>query len=144
MKSIRLLLLALLGALALIPAVLNAGDHRHGAQATDLTVPQRKFLSNYEDVRAALAADDLEAAKRSAAKISESQAAMQLSRAPTLNAARVAFKKMSSEALRIAEDRAGYFVAHCPMALSDWLEVTTKISNPYLGRRMSNCGTIKK
>ena len=144
MKSIRMLLLASLAPFALSPAALFAADHgSHGAHPAELTKAQTKFLANYEGVRASLAADDLEAAKRSAANITESQAATQLSKAPSLNAGRVAFKKLSAEAIQIAKGHEGYYVANCPMAGSDWIQVTTKISNPYLGREMATCGSIK-
>lgn len=144
MKSIRILLFASLAPLALSPAALFAADHgSHGAHAVELTKAQTKFLANYEGVRAALAADDLEAAKRSAANISESQTAAQLSKAQSLNAARVAFKKLSAEAIQIAKGHEGYYVANCPMAGSDWVQVTTKISNPYLSREMVTCGSIR-
>lgn len=145
MKSIRVLLLASLAPLALSTAALYAADHGHGsgAHVAELTKAQTKFLANYEGVRSALAADDLEAAKRSAANITESQNAAQLSKAPSLNAARVAFKKLSAEAIQLAKGHEGYYVANCPMAGSDWLQATTQISNPYLGRQMSTCGSIK-
>lgn len=144
MKSIRILLFASLAPLALSSAALYAADHgSHGAHAAELTKSQTNFLANYEGVRAALAADDLEAAKRSAANITKSQTAAQLSKASSLDAARVAFKKLSTEAIQIAKGHQGYYVANCPMAGSDWLQATTKISNPYLGREMATCGSIK-
>ena len=144
MKSIRILLFASLAPLALSSAALYAADHgSHGAHAAELTKAQTKFLANYEGVHAALAADDLEAAKRSAANITESQSAAQLSKAQSLDAARVAFKKLSAEAIQIAKGHDGYYVANCPMAGRDWIQLTTKISNPYLGREMDTCGSIK-
>lgn len=146
MKFVRVLFFASLAPLALSSTALHAADHghgSHGAQAVELTKAQTKFLANYEGVRAALAADDLDAAKRSAANIADSEAARQLSKASSLNAARVAFKKLSAEAIQLAKGHEGYYVANCPMAGSDWLQTTTKISNPYLGRQMSTCGSIK-
>lgn len=145
MKSIRVLLLASLAPLALSSAV-YAADHghgSHGAQPAELTKAQTKFLANYEGVRSALTADDLDAAKRSAGNITESQNAAQLSKAASLNAARVAFKKLSTEAIQIAKGHEGYYVVNCPMAGSDWLQTNTTIGNPYLGRQMSTCGSIK-
>jgi hypothetical protein len=148
MKSNRILLIASLASLALLSTALYAADSaqgrgEHSAHAAELTKAQTKFLANYEGVRAALAADNLEAAKRSAANITESQAAAQLSKASSLNAARVAFKKLSAEAMQIAKGHDGYYVANCPMAGRDWIQVTTRISNPYLGREMVTCGSIK-
>jgi len=146
MKSIRVLLIVSLAPLALSSPALYAADHghgSHGAQAAELTKAQSKFLANYEGVRSALATDDLDAAKRSAANIADSEAARQLSNASSLSAARVAFKKLSADAIQLAKGHEGYYVANCPMAGSDWLQTTTTISNPYLGRQMSTCGSIK-
>lgn len=144
MKSIRVLLLALITPLALSSAAVHAAGHgSHGADTAELTKAQTKFLANYESVRAALAIDDLEGAKRSAANVTGSQAATQLSKAPSLQAARTAFKKLSTEAIQLARGHEGYYVANCPMAGNDWLQINTTISNPYYGREMSTCGSIK-
>lgn len=143
MKCIRVLLFA---SLALSSTAVYAADHglgSHGAQPAELTKTQTKFLANYEGIRSALTSDDLEAAKRSAANITDSPTAKQLSNASSLNAARIAFKKLSAEAIQLAKGHDGYYVANCPMAGSDWLQTGPKIGNPYLGRQMSTCGSIK-
>lgn len=151
MKSIHILLITSLTSLAFPAGVYAANDvadmgmpgHEHHSSAAELTKEQTKFLTNYESVRAALAADNLDVAKRSAANIIESPAATQLSKASSLNDARVAFKKLSDQAVTLAKGQAGYYVANCPMVGSDWVQTTTKISNPYLGAKMSTCGTVK-
>lgn len=146
MKSIRTLLLVSLATLSLSPLAARAAEHDHGghsAHATELTKSQMNFLASYEEIRAALAADNLDDAKRSASKITQSQSAAQLSKATSLNTARVAFKKLSGEAIQITKGREGYYIVNCPMTGSDWLQTTTIINNPYLGKQMSTCGSIK-
>ena len=151
-------LLALLAGLA-------ASAHESGAP---LTAPQKTFLAHYEVVRAALAADDLVAAKIAAAALAaepipappvpptpeqaERQAAFaatvkKLAAADSLVAARDAFKALSKRAVHVAQGQPGYHVAHCPMVPDDagrWVQTSLEISNPYLGKRMPACGSIEK
>lgn len=150
MKSARLLLFAALAPFAFPLTALNAADsmpdmpgHDHQAHRAVLTDAQKKFLSSYETVRAALAVDNLAGAKAAAANIAASVPAAQLAKATSLNAARVAFKKLSEDAVQIAKGQEGFYVATCPMVGSDWVQTTDKISNPYLGREMPTCGSIK-
>ena len=61
-------------------------------------------------------------------------------------AARGAFKALSRRAIHLAEGREGYHVAHCPMVSKDegyWVQITKAISNPYFGKAMLICGSIK-
>lgn len=146
MKSIRMLLVLSLAPLASLPAALSAGEYgheNHAARAAGLTKAQVQFLANYENIRAALAADDLEAAKRAAAAITDAPVATQLTKAPSLNEARTAFRKLSGQAVMLVKGQAGYYVASCPMAGDDWVQTTAKVSNPYLGEKMPTCGSIK-
>ena len=147
MKSIRILLIT-----SLVPLIFPAGVYAatatqghgdHNEHAAQLTKAQIKFLANYEGIRAALAADDLDAAKRSAANITNSQPATQMTKAASLNAARVAFKKLSADAIQLVKGQDGYHIANCPMAGSDWVQTTKRISNPYFGWEMATCGSIK-
>jgi hypothetical protein len=110
---------------------------------------QRTFLSQYESVRAALASDDLSAAKQAATTItaaSNSTNAKTLAAAETLPAAREAFKGLSQEALKASAGQPGYYHAHCPMVPNDegdWVQTSKKISNPYFGKKMATCGSIE-
>lgn len=146
MKIPRILIIASLSPLGLATG-LNAAEtmsgHEHHAHASALTDAQKQLLAGYETIRAALATDDLDGAKTAAAALSELPAAAQLAKADSLNSARVAFKKLSNQAVRLAKGQAGYYVAHCPMAGSDWVQTTTKLSNPYLGPKMATCGHIQ-
>lgn len=152
MKIIRNLIIAslpLLGAATGLYAADDMADmpmpgHEHrGSHAPALTEAQEHFLSGYEAVRAALAADDLDAAKTAAVALTDSPPAASLAKAPSLNAARVAFKKLSAEAVRLAHGQNGYYVATCSMVESDWVQTTKGISNPYLGKQQATCGQIK-
>ncbi len=110
--------------------------------AADLSSHDKQFLDGYEKVRSALAADDLNGAKQAAAALGEQGAA--LSSSDKLTAARTEFEKLSSRAIELGRGQDGYYVANCPMLKKDWLQTSTKISNPYAGKSMPECGVIKK
>lgn len=132
--------------LALLAAVLSFGlaatAHESGAP---LTPAQKKFLAQYETVRAALADDDLTAARKAAAAIADNENAENLAKSATLAEARLAFKKLSKRAIHLAEEQAGYIIVHCPQVEGGggrWVQTDTRISNPYFGKAMPDCGTI--
>lgn len=155
MKTIRIL-----GSLAVATLLMLV------AQAHDKNAPlndeQKQFLTDYEAVHAALAADDLPAAQKAATVIAEHaghaagadkhaqaklDAANQLAKARDLAAAREAFKALSKQATHLADGQKGYYLAHCPMVPNeegDWVQTTKKISNPYMGKAMATCGSIEK
>lgn len=154
MKSIRLLL-------ALAPvSLLGSAAYAHDKSAP-LDAGQKAFLTQYEAVRAALAADNLAAAKTAAAPLAKdlaavaqestkaqpaADAAKKLASAGSLAAARDAFKAVSKRAVHYATGKEGYFVANCPMVdggEGDWVQTSNKISNPYFGKAMLTCGSIK-
>ncbi len=120
-----------------------ATEPNRAAERSPLTPSQAKFLSSYESVRAALASDNLKAAKAAALELPPSAPAGLLAKADSLNLARMAFKKLSDEAQSLVRGRSGYYVAHCPMVDSDWVQTTKVISNPYLGMEMATCGHIR-
>ncbi|HEX7632651.1 MAG TPA: DUF3347 domain-containing protein [Lacunisphaera sp.] len=154
MKTIRTL-----STLALA-ALLTLAAHAHDKNAP-LNDEQKQFLSDYEAVHVALAADDLPAAKKAAAVIAEhaghtagtdkhaksrADIATQLANADGLAAAREAFKTLSKQATHLADGQKGYYLAHCPMVPNeegDWVQTTKKISNPYMGKAMATCGSIE-
>jgi len=110
--------------------------------AADFSSQDKQFLDGYEKVRAALAADDLNGAKQAAPGLGKQGAA--LSSSDKLTAARTEFEKLSSRAIELGRGQDGYYVANCPMLKKDWLQTSTKISNPYAGKSMPECGVIKK
>ena len=115
-----------------------------------LTPAQKQFLTQYETVRAALAADDLTAAKKAAAvlaadKTTAAPGAADLAKSGSIKDARDAFKKLSAHAAMVATQQPGYFVMACPMVPEGtWVQLTKKVENPYMGAAMLGCGAIKK
>jgi hypothetical protein len=149
MKTIRILILTVAPLLGTAAALQAADDmttmpgHEHSGHVSALTGTQRQFLSDYEAIRAALAVDDLTAAKAAAARLHGEQAAVQLAKADSLNSARIAFKKLSNQAVALVKGQTGFYIAHCTMVGSSWVQTTAKIDNPYLGAIMPSCGMIR-
>jgi len=116
-----------------------------------LTNEQKSFLQGYSAVHQALAADDLPGAQQAAANLTnlstaDSAAAREIAQADSLVTARRAFKALSKSAVKLAGGQPGYFHAHCPMVPGkegDWVQTSQSILNPYFGKQMLTCGTIK-
>ena len=70
-----------------------------------------------------------------------------LVKAKDLKIAREAFKPLCSSLVKyLAENKAGkgaYHEAYCPMAKASWLQTEKEIRNPYYGKSMLDCGTLK-
>ena len=135
-------LLTLLRLLSAAPVVATAFAQQ---PAAPLTAEHQTFLSQYEGVRAALASDDLDAAKKAASSLT-GDTAKAIAGADSLKTAREAFKSLSKEALKIAKGQPGYFHAHCPMVpgkQGDWVQTNKTINNPYFGKSMLKCGEIQ-
>jgi len=159
--SSRHILLAL-GLSALLGSIACAHD-----KSAPLNDEQKTFLSQYESVRAALAADDLAATHKAAAAMTteprtapvgpltteqkERQAAFtatvrKIASADSLATARDAFKQLSKRAIHFAESKPGYYLANCPMVPNgegNWVQTSRSVSNPYFGNAMLTCGSIK-
>jgi hypothetical protein len=110
--------------------------------AANLSDQDKKFLTSYEKIHVALAADDLAGAKAAATELGDQ--ASDIAKANSLKDARAGFEKLSVHAKTIAAGQSGYHVAHCPMLNKDWVQTSTTISNPYGGKEMVSCGEIKK
>ena len=111
-------------------------------QAANLSDQDKKFLTSYEKIHVALAADDLAGAKSAAADLGDS--GTDIAKAKSLQEARSAFEKLNGQAKTKSAGQSGYYVAHCPMLNKDWVQTSTTISNPYGGKEMIGCGEIKK
>lgn len=138
MKTIRSLLVSGLMSMAAFASAHETGE--------PLNHEQRTFLRGYEKVRSALAADDLASAQAAAAALNIDENAAELVQTGSLEDARAAFKKLSKRAVHLAEGQAGYFIAHCPMVKGgggNWVQTTAKVSNPYFGKSMATCGSIR-
>jgi hypothetical protein len=126
---------AIFCALLLLPCCLTS-------RAAELSPEDKDFLAKYEKVRAALAVDNLENAKKAAADLGEEGAA--ISKADKIATAREEFSKLSEHAIQLAAGQSGYYVVNCPMVRKDWVQPAGQISNPYAGQSMPTCGAIKK
>ena len=125
------------------------------ATAADTKHP--KTLEQYEMVRAGLAADDLAAAKNGATNLVTAvteefagskpmiDAAEKLAASESLDDARAAFGTVSAEVTKVVQGQPGLFVMNCPMVKNGtWVQTTSKIENPYMGKKMLACGEIVK
>jgi len=90
----------------------------------------------------AVKADEMKMLSPDVAKQAET-----LAKAKDLKAAREAFKPLSASLVKyLADNKAGkgvYHEAYCPMAKASWLQKETDIKNPYMGKSMLTCGTLK-
>lgn len=112
-------------------------------RASDLSESDKQFLANYEQVRSALAKDDLAAARKSATELNDEGSA--IAQSDTIVKARSAFAKLSDHAIKIAADQSDYWIVRCPMLNKEWVQRSTSaaIENPYAGKEMLNCGAIR-
>ena len=108
----------------------------------NLSDQDKKFLTSYEKIHVALAADDLASAKAAATELGDQGS--DIAKANSLKDARAEFEKLSARAKTIAAGQSGYHAAHCPMLNKDWVQTSTTVSNPYGGKDMVSCGEIKK
>lgn len=110
-------------------------------------------LDSYVVVSNALVKDDLPAAKKAASGLAETakagnQATLadhaeEIVSSDSLDAARRHFKIASEEAVKLATGKDGYYVFTCPMAKAEWVQKTKEVQNPYMGREMPGCGSLK-
>lgn len=120
--------------------------------AASLEPRQQAAVKAYTDVSTALSADNLAGAKAAASALQKAAndasdtdlatAAGNIASADTLAAARAAFKAASADVVALTKDADGYFHMYCPMAKADWVQTNKDVSNPYMGAKMSTCGTI--
>ena len=110
--------------------------------AADLPENDKQFLTGYEQIRAALAADNLADAKKAAAVLGEEGAP--LAKSDSIVSARKEFTTLSERAIKLAADQNGYYVVNCPMLKKDWVQTSEKVANPYAGKAMLTCGEVKK
>ena len=71
-----------------------------------------------------------------------------LASAKDIKAARQEFKSLSDALLANLTARgggtSGFFEVYCPMAKSSWIEASRDVHNPYIGRSMERCGSVKR
>lgn len=153
MKSIRLLAALFVGLSGYFAVAHEAG--------APLTAEQKNYLALYEPIRAALAADDLPAAKKAATALAAAPqekaaneaetkrlatnlaASKKLAGSSSLSEARDAFKIVSRKASHLAEGLSGYHRFLCPHIPNDegkWVQTLSTPSNPYEGKANPKCG----
>ena len=141
--------------LSIIVAVLAAGLITAPVSAKEATKEEAACLKAYHQVHDALAKDDLAAAKKAASELAEkatpakcvstAKHADELAKSTSLESAREHFKAISAECIKMFAGVDGQYVFHCPMAKSEWLQTDSKqVSNPYMGKKMPTCGSLKK
>ena len=144
----RFLRFLLLG-LSLLPAAvhLNAADMKSDSMNSEILAASAK-------VSAALAADDLAAAK-SAATALANHATMAKNTEVASKAAAVAKAEKIADARKdligltaavepLAKGQKDYVVMNCSMAGADWVQAKGKTQNPYYGKSMLTCGGPKQ
>jgi hypothetical protein len=154
--TIRLLTAAALFAL---PIASFSADQK--ADSPALTEPVKSVLDHYLMIQTDLAKDSVKGLDEHANAIAKAvkgdemkmlspdiaKQADNLAQAKDLKAARAAFKPLSTSLVKyLADNKAGkgtYHEAYCPMVKASWLQKGTDIKNPYMGKEMLTCGTLK-
>jgi hypothetical protein len=129
-------------AVTILTSVIALSSFTAPLSAAPLSAENKQFLSAYEQVHQALAADDLAAAQKVAADLGP--AGSELAKSKSLPEARDAFSHLSDTAKKITTDQPGYYLVHCPMLKKDWVQTSETITNPYSGSKMLHCGEIEK
>lgn len=102
-----------------------------------------KFITIYEQVQKALVVENLNAVK-DAAHALPGEAGAEILKANDLKTAREAFAKLSDTAKTKVAGNAEYHVFYCPMAKKEWVQKSTTMANPYMGKEMLECGVERK
>ncbi|MBI3870451.1 MAG: DUF3347 domain-containing protein [Verrucomicrobia bacterium] len=153
LKSLALTLLATAG--LLFNTAVRAAD------SPALMEPVKSVLDHYLTIQTELARDSVKgldehanaiakAIKGDGMKMLSPDVAKQadaLAKSKDLKAAREAFKPLSASLVKyLADNKAGkgtYHEAYCPMVKASWLQTSKDIANPYMGKSMLTCGTLK-
>lgn len=121
--------------------------------------PVAPVIQAYDDLREALALDDIGKAQAAAKKLSEvaaseyakvAEQAKAAIAAADLKAMRTAFGEVSRALLGVIQEKPelgeGLFVYRCPMTetYQKWVQVTKTMRNPYMGQEMLECGSKAK
>ena len=131
------------------------------AEEKALMQPVKSVLDHYLMIQTELAKDSVKGVDEHANAIAKAvkgdemkmlspdiaKQAETLAKAKDLKAAREAFKPLSASLVKyLADNKAGkgtYHEAYCPMVKASWLQKETEIRNPYMGKEMLTCGTLR-
>jgi len=126
-----------------------------------LMEPVKSVYDHYLAIQKELARDSIKGVDEHATAISKAvkademkmfspdvaKQAEALAKAKDLKAAREADKPLSASLIKyLADNKAGegvYHEAYCPMAKASWLQTEKEVRNPYYGKSMLDCGTLK-
>jgi hypothetical protein len=121
---------------------------------------EKAMLMKYEEVRIALAHDDLTAAEMVTAKMARefgdwvpvSSCVQLIADSDSLESARRAFAKLSLEAVRLADGHEEYLILRCPPGCPEncvncrsnefgsWVQTDALVGNPFIGTESPHCG----
>jgi hypothetical protein len=127
---------------ALLQPVKSVLDHYLMIQ-TELAKDSIKGVDEHANAIAkAIRGDEMKMLSPDTAKLAET-----LAKTKDLKAARDTFKPLSAALVKyLADTKAGkgtYHEAYCPMVKASWLQKETEIRNPYMGKEMLTCGTLR-
>lgn len=127
---------------ALMEPVKSVLDHYLMIQ-TELAKDSLKGLDEHANAIAkAVKSDEMKMLSPEVAKQAET-----LAKAKDLKVAREAFKPLSASLVKyLTDNKAGkglYREGYCPMVKASWLQKETEIRNPYMGKSMLTCGTLR-
>lgn len=136
------------------------------ANAQKKSSPQlTELYQNYISIKSSLASDDIKKTSMAAGEflktaktvnskmIPQSQLvslqsdAKNMAQAKTIDAQRKTFYRLSNVMIGLAKENKlsdkTVFVQYCPMAKGSWLSNEKQIVNPYYGKSMLDCGSVK-
>jgi len=152
-KAIAIALLAAVG--LLLNTAVRAADE------PALMQPVKSVLDQYLMIQTELAKDSVRGLDEHASAIAKAvkgdemkmlspdvaKQAETLAKAKDIKAAREAFKPLSTSLVKyLADNKAGkgtYHEAYCPMVKASWLQTEKTVVNPYMGKSMLTCGSLK-
>lgn len=124
-----------------------------------------KLYQNYIAMKSALASDDADKTSKAATEFIKTASAIDyklvsegnlnilrkdatvISEARTINIQRETFMNLSDNMIALAKEFKvsdnPVYVQYCPMADGSWLSDESKIVNPYYGKSMLSCGSVK-
>lgn len=147
--------LSLLVATAVLCTLAACGGGKVKKPASAVSAADKNVIAQYEEVREALAADDMRKTRAagdrllkaisapgvSAPLAKTNAAAKAISESGRIDTMRGAYKDVCKAVIEIAGDVEGYYVFESPMIVDGrWLQSNPKPNNPFLGRALSTLG----
>jgi hypothetical protein len=124
-----------------------------------------RLYQNYISIKSALASDDADKTSKAAAEFIKTASAVDyklvsegnlnilrkdatlISDARNITAQRETFSNLSENMIALTKEfkisEKPVYVQYCPMADSSWLSDEKQIINPYYGKSMLSCGSVK-